>query len=260
MSLDLNKLRNKLELLKNPRLKTSKFEKKTWSPDKDKAKVVRFVHDPSSEDPIHELYFHYNMGKQGSILCPRMNSDAECPICKFAFDLLKGGDKEAAKQLFPKQRFYGLVVDREDPTMTPKWWGFGKEIYQQLLEALLSEDWNTFMDLDAGNDATVTVVQKAGGKTQYSAPKLVFKPKQTKLTDDPKKVQEILNAITPISEVFKPLTDSEINEKLVNWLELKESDGGETVKSAEGTTTSDDSTEADGDRNLEDAFEKALKD
>jgi hypothetical protein len=32
MSVDLQKLRNKLEVLKNPKLKTSKFEKKTWSP------------------------------------------------------------------------------------------------------------------------------------------------------------------------------------------------------------------------------------
>lgn len=262
MSLDLQKLRNKLEMLKNPKLRTSKFEKKTWSPEKDKAKVVRMIQDPSQEDPFHELYFHYNMGKVGSILCPRMNSGADCPICSFAFDLRKSGDKNDIaqfKQLMPKQRFYGLVVDREDSTLTPKWWGFGKEIYQQLLEALLSEDWNIFMHPSEGHDAEVTIVQKAGGKTEYSAPKLVFKKKQTKLADDEQKIQAIMNAITPLTEVFKPLTNSEIEEKLNNWLDLKDTDGQEVVRSAEGTS-SETEAESGTFKNLDEAFEAALKD
>jgi hypothetical protein len=83
--------------------------------------------------------------------------------------------KETFKKLMPKQRFYGLVLDREDTTNTPKWWGFGKEIYQQLVEALLSDDWNIFMDTNEGHDAEVSVVVKAGAKDSYSAPKLVFK-------------------------------------------------------------------------------------
>lgn len=67
------KLRRKLEELKNPKLKTSKFDKKTWSPDKDSTKQVRFLQEPGSADQFHELHFHWNIAKSG-ILCPRMNS------------------------------------------------------------------------------------------------------------------------------------------------------------------------------------------
>jgi hypothetical protein len=77
-NLDLQKLKRKLEELKNPKLKTSKFDKKTWSPDKEKTKQVRFVQEPGSSDPFHELYFHYGISK-GGILCPRMNSRKGLP-------------------------------------------------------------------------------------------------------------------------------------------------------------------------------------
>jgi hypothetical protein len=263
MSIELQKIREKLEQLKNPSFKTSKFDKKTWSPEKDKTKTVRFVKDPSQEDPFHELHFHYNMGKVGSIPCPRMNSGHSCPICDFAFTLRKSGDAgdlATFKKLMPKQRFYGLVIDREDPKLQPKWWGFGKEIYQQLLEALLSEDYGSFMDPYTGIDADVSVVLKSGGKTEYSAPKLVFKRKETKLAPTSEKEQEIYNAITPLSEVFKPLTEAEITEKLSTWLNLSEKDGGEVVKSASPTTSEDNGENSDGIKDLNDAFEAALRD
>jgi hypothetical protein len=266
MSLDLAKLRQKLEELKNPKLKTSKFDKKTWSPDKDKTKVVRLFQEPGSSDPFFELYFHYNLIKQ-PILCPRMNSDKECPCCNFAFNLKnvsdeagKPFDKETFKKLMPKQRFYGLVLDREDTTNSPKWWGFGKEIYQQLVEALLSEDWSIFMDTNEGHDAEVSVVVKAGAKDSYSAPKLVFKKRQTKLLEDPVKLQEMLSSITPLSEVFKPMTKQEIQAALDEWMNLTEKDGEELIKGGSVKEPSEGAKEDASIKDLDAAFAKALED
>jgi hypothetical protein len=265
MTVELQKIREKLERLKNPTFKTSKFDKKTWSPEKDKAKTIRFLKEPqrSSDDPFHELHFHYNMGKSGSILCPRMNANQPCPICEFAFNLRKSGDASDIaifKQLMPKQRFYGLVVDREDPKLTPKWWGFGKEIYMQLLEALLNPEYATFMDPYEGLDADVSVVQKTGGKTEYSAPKLVFKRKESKLASTSEREQEIYNAITPLTEVFKPLTESEITAKLTAWLEFKATDGGEVTKGAEASVSTQTGEPNGNYSTLDDAFEAAIKD
>lgn len=74
MSLDLAKLRSKLEVLKNPKLKTSKFEKKTWSPVEGEVKRIRLIKQADASDPFHELWFHYGLGKAGSILCPNKNA------------------------------------------------------------------------------------------------------------------------------------------------------------------------------------------
>jgi len=264
MSVDLQKLRQKLEMLKNPKLKTSKFDRKTWSPDKDKVKQIRLFEDPGSPDPFYELYFHYNVGKM-PILCPRTNSGKDCPICQFAFDMKNTGgvsyDKETFKKLMPKQRFYGLMIDREDTTMSPKWWGFGKEIYQKLIEALLSEDYSSFMDPHTGLDAEIKVTIKTGGKTEYASPDLTFKRKESKLADDASKIQDIMNNITPLTEIYKPMTNVEIQEALQGWLKLDETDGVEVVKG--GSPQPSAPSEGGEDvayKDLDAAFQKALED
>jgi hypothetical protein len=118
------------------------------------------------------------------------------------------------------------------------------------------------MDPYEGLDADVTIVVKSGGKTEYSAPKLVFKRKESKLVASSEKEQEIYNAITPLSEVFKPLTESEITAKLTAWLEFTAKDGEEVVKTAASSAAATETQgDADGNiKNLDDAFEAALRD
>lgn len=158
--------------------------------------------------------------------------------------------------LMPKQRFYAAMVDREDPTLTPKWWGFGKTIYQKLLEELLGDDYGGFLDPHTGNDAEVSLAAKTTGVT-YASTNFKFKKNSTKLADDIKKVEEILNAITPINEVFKPLTAAEISEKLTNWLQLSKDDGAEAVK---GGKAPEEDEKSNGGLSLDDAFDQAMKD
>lgn len=260
-NIDLNRIRNKLEILKNPKLRTTKFEKKTWSPSKDSTKVVRFIQDPHQSDEFQELHFHYGLGY--GFLCPRLTNGGSCPVCSFAFDLRKSKDPkdvQAAKTLMPKQRFYGLIIDREDPSASPKWWGFGKEIYGQLLEALLNEEYRNFMDPYEGLDAEVKVVAKAGGKSEYSAPSLTFKRKESKLASDQQSVEKILQSVTPLSEVFKPLTEVEIQERLASWMKLDEKDGEEIVKKGAQSSSSAESSSEVNYKDLDEAFEQALND
>jgi len=261
MPYDLKKISEKLEILKNPMLKNKKFDRKTWAPDKDKKKIVRFVEVPNQEDPFVELSFHYGLGY--SFLCPRQNSGHDCPVCSFGFELRKSKNPtEAAmyKKFMPKQRFYGVIVDREDSQLKPRWWGFGKEIYGQLLEALGSEDYGTFMDPYQGFDAEVSVVVKSGASAEYNAPKLTFKRKESKLTDDPKKLEEILSTIEPLSEIYKPLTASEIQQRLSDFLNMSDKDGEEVKKTSAGTEVASDSdTDQKDYKNIDDAFEAALK-
>jgi hypothetical protein len=155
----------------------------------------------------------------------------------------------------PKQRFFGLLIDREEEP-TPKWWGFGKEIYQTLLEALLSDDYANFMDPYNGLDAEVSVVTKAGNKTEYSAPKLVFKRKESRLAADKTAEQSIYDSITPLSEVFKPLTSAEMTQALEDYLTFDRKDTEEVVKGGTSKSSSDDEPPVE---DIEAAFKKALE-
>src|SRR3990172_4710465 len=138
MSLDMQKLREKLEQLKNPKNKRNeKRDKRTWSPDQSKPNSIRLLQTPFSDDPLKELWFHYDIGKGPGILCLKENYGKSCPACEFGYDLFKNGDKVTSKKMFPRQRVYCAMIDRADEEPTPRYWGFGKEIYQQLIEALL---------------------------------------------------------------------------------------------------------------------------
>lgn len=163
----------------------------------------------------------------------------------------------------PKQRFYAAMIDRADPTATPKWWGFGKTIYKILLEELLGEDYGSFLDPITGNDADVSIAPLGPGAS-FASTNFKFKKNSSKLAEDGKKIEEILNAITPINEVFKPLTQAEISEKLSTWLDLKDTDGGETIKGGAAPQKAgkekEEQAEESNYKSLDEAFEAALKD
>jgi hypothetical protein len=255
--LNLEKLRNKLENLKNP--KNKKFTRATWKPKKDGEKsVIRLIKYPWGEDPFVELFFHYGIGKGTSILCPRQNYGRDCPICEFA----QSQDAESARPLWPKQRIFAVTVDREDPKLTPKYWGFGKQVYQKLIESLLDNDYSNYLDLNRGIDMIVSTSQPKG----QSFPKtdFTFRRKDSPLADSDEDIQNILNSIKKIDEVFKPLTTAEIKQRLSEWLSFDE---GEAEKESSETVKGDSEAEKDLNElmsesgNVEDIdeeFEKAL--
>lgn len=260
MSLNIERLRSKLEHLKDPR-KGSKErgERKTWTPKENTTSHIRLIQYPYSDDPFVELFFHYNIGSGGGILCPKSNYGKTCPICELGYELYKKGDKVSSKLCFPRQRIYAAMVDRADPTLTPKLWGFGKEIYQTLIESLLKEDCGYFLDPKNGIDAEVTSTK--GPSEQFAKTKLTFSRKDSSLAASDKQIQEIINAIPNLDDVFKPLSNAEINARIQEWLKLDENDGGETVKASSATATPEEVTSSNENiKDLDAAFEQALKD
>lgn len=262
MSVDLKKLREKLEELKNPRKGGTKFNRKVWPLETAKdgdEKTIRMIQYPFTEDPIVELWFHYSIGKGPHIVCPRMTAGKSCPCCEFAFELNKSGDKDTAKKLWSKQRMYLPIVDRGEETASIKYWGFGKDIYQKLIESLLSEDYGTFLDPVNGLDAVVKWAKK--GDSGYIVPSFTFKRKESRLAATDQQIQDLLKTIQPIEEIFKPITASEISERLASWLNMGENDGGEVSKGP-AKTADEDSGEDSGSsvKDLEASFNEALKD
>jgi len=268
MALDTQKLKEKLDLLKNPKNRNQKGERKQWPTEKPKAgdsRKVRLIQNPYSEDPFVELWFHYGIGEGSGILCPRMNSGKTCPVCEFGYSLYQSGDKETSKQMFARQRIYAVVVDRADAEMTPRYWGFGKEVYQELIEKLLNEQYSAYLDPINGLD--VEVKWEKRGDSAWLRTKLEFDRKESKLADG-NKVKEIIKAIPRIEDIFKPLTNQEIHERLNAWLHVTEKDAKEVVKSngnGSSKTAPAPADEADSvatTANIEDldkAFEQALK-
>lgn len=266
MGLDLERVKSKLEALKNANKRGGPREKRTWKPSKDKTSTIRLVTYPFGPDPFMELWFHYGIGgeKEAGILCPKLNSGRSCPICELAQTLKESGNKadmDSARSLYAKQRVYAVVIDRADPTMTPKYWGFGKQVYETLLSYLMSEDYGSYMDPVNGLDLEIKYENKAGKAWPDTV--LTFKRKESRLAENDKKTQEILNNVVAIDEVFKPITVAEIKEKLNKWLSgnseedtSSESGSKEVVKG--GGTTNNSKLGNEHVEDLEGAFDEAL--
>jgi hypothetical protein len=266
----MNRLRDKLEQLKNPGARRSR--RPIWRPNQDGEEcMIRLIQYPYGEDPFVELWFHYGVGQGpgANFLCPRLNHGKACPVCEFASSLIKSDDeqdKALAKKMFAKQRVHAIVVDRADSTNTPKFWGFGKQVYQTLLETLVDEDYGNYLDPYEGLDVKVKY-QKAQGQA-YPSTTVKFARKETPLADSDAEVQQILSKIPKADDVFESVTRSQIEEQLNSWLdfgkteeEVEEASREETKGGNTAVTNTKAVEETVGGNSVEDidaAFEQAL--
>lgn len=256
MGVDLQKLREKLEKMRDPNKGFGNTD--LWSPNKEgELEKVRFIHNPfadEGEDPFVELWFHYRIGKGRGILCPRKNWGKTCPVCEWAKSIVDNSDedKELAKELWPKQRFYGVVVDRKEETPTPKWYGFGQTVYFELCDKLLDAEYEEYLDPKVGID--ITVKCKKDGDAKFPKTSLTWSRKGSKLANTAKVVEEILSAIKPLDDIFKPMTTSEIADRLNEWLDYKSENAED--HSGEETRGKVDNDDLPFDKGAEESTEK----
>ena len=155
MAIDLEAMRAKLEQSKNGGKKKSSNTK--WRPQQGD-QTVRIL--PTADgDPFKEYFFHYNVGKNPGLLCPKKNHGGECPICDFASKLWREGvdnndevAKKEAKQLFARNRYYSPILVRGQEDEGVKVWAYGKTAYQTLLGYVLDPDYGDITDPESGTD------------------------------------------------------------------------------------------------------------
>lgn len=254
MGIDREALKAKIKRMKDPNNRFGPSD--MWRPEEEgKTYTVRFIDNPFTDtDPFVELWFHYRIGKGRHILCPRKNWGKTCPICEWAKAIIDNNpeDKELAKDLWPKQRFHAVVVDRADPDLVPKYYGFGKTNYFELIDKLHQEDYKDYMDVKGGLDVTVKAEKKVnpetGKKAKYPTTTYNWRRQDSPLADSDDKIREILGNIKRLDEIFKPMTIAEIKDRLNEWMSHKEDidvpdTGGEETRGVE--TASSDPFEED---------------
>jgi len=264
-----------------------------WKP-KDKH-TIRCLAYPHGDEPFIELGFHYDIGDTRVVLCPRHTSGDDCVICEYADKLknwndengvekpeaVRRADFEIFKGLQCKERWYIPMVERGHEAEGPKFWAFGKSIYEQMLKMCLDEEMNSDVSHDGGSlvltdpdcayDITVDFAQpnnKDGKGNDKSWPRTEIKEKKrpSKLSDKKADSDALLEKVVNISDVYPPSSSEEV-EKIFNKFlgshqeEVKETDadvgteyepesaeapvvGGQSIDDAFGDLVDDDSTEA----------------
>ena len=172
MAIDIKKMQAKLQNLQNRgKDKASSF----WRP-QDGTQTVRIL--PLSDgDPFPSYYFHYNVGEASGFLCPKQNFGDSCPVCDFSKKLYKEGDEgsvKMAKDLTARQRFFSAVLVRGNESEGPKIWGYGKKVYETLLNLVLNPEYGDITDTDSGTDLDLQYGKPAGA----SFPQTTLTPKR----------------------------------------------------------------------------------
>ncbi len=223
MAIDLSAIRNKLNGLQNTNNRTSNL----WKPEPGKNQVRIVPYQFNKENPFLELFFHYDLGKK-NYLSPTTFGDAD-PVVEFAEQLKSSGnsdDWKLGKKLEPKMRTYVPVLVRGKESEGVKLWGFGKQVYQELLTFIADPDYGDITDPTSGRDIVVTFTPPEGSE-RYPKTTIMVKPNVTPATQDKNIADKIMNGQEDIFNIYRKCTYDDLKMALQTWL-----NGGEEANSS----------------------------
>ena len=242
--MDINSIKAKLSALQTQQSRSSGEARKNvfWKPavGKQTIRIVPSAYNKSN--PFSELYFHYGIDKN-PIISPT-NWNEKDPIVEFAKQLRTSKDKESwrlARKLDPKMRVFVPIIVRGEEADGVKLWGFGKEIYMELLSMVEDEDIGDYTDIISGRDLNLTTVGADTTGTGFNKTTVRARTKESTLTDDDTLLQTILNDQPEPLKVFSRMSFDDMKSVLQKWLAPDEEEG---VISSEPATNFDDAKPA----------------
>ena len=207
MAIDLDAIRRKLGDLQSQTTRTSHLWKP--SPGKNQVRIVPYQHN--KDNPFQELFFHYDLGKK-NYLSPVTFGEPD-PVVEFSEKLKSTGnsdDWKLSKKLEPKMRTYVPVLVRGQEGEGVKLWGFGKQVYTELLGFIT--------DPGAGRDIVVDFTPSEGVGT-YPKTTIRVKPNQTPATVDKAIAEKIMTGQEDIFNIFKKVSYDDLKKALEEWLD-----------------------------------------
>lgn len=215
MALDINKIKSRLNSLSN----NDQNKRMFWKPSgKHIIRIVPYKFSP--ENPFIELKFHYNLSGK-TYISPDTFGRPD-PIVEFANKLKKRGTKDEWKQgknLEPKLRIYTPIIVRGEESEGVKFWGFGKQVYEDILNIINDPDYGDITDLTNGRDVVVEFKEGSETGKTYPTTSIRVKPSPTPAVDPTNKdLVAMLGKQVNIVELYEEKSYAELNELLKQHL------------------------------------------
>ena len=248
MAIDINAIRRKLGSLQTQNNKTSLL----WKPSPG-VNTIRIVpYQFNKENPFIELYFHYDLGKKNYL--SNVTFGEADPIAEFSEKLKATGnsdDWKLARKMEPKMRTFVPIIERGKESEGVKFWGFGKQIYTELLGFIADPDYGDVTDLTGGRDIQVTFTPPEG-QEKWPKTAIMVKPNQTPATEDKNIAEKVVNGQSEIYEVYRKSSYEDLKAALEEWL----GEGGEesTQPKAQPVAANATATNDNIDKAFDDLF------
>ena len=237
MALDLSKLKSRLNSLSNKKKKSNLIWKP--KPGKQVVRIVPYKYEP--DNPFIELKFHYNINNK-TYLSPDSFGRPD-PIVEFSNRLKKTGSKEdwqMGRKMEPKMRTFAPVIVRGEEGEGVKFWGFGKQVYQELLSIISDPDFGDITDLTGGRDIVVEFKTAEGGAS-FPETSIRVKP-NVSVAIDPKNAQllDALKSQVNILDLFPEFSYEELKEVMDKWLNPDTESADTVVPTTSATLPTDE--------------------
>lgn len=231
--------------------KANELSKLLWKPKEgiQNVRIVPYKFNPDS--PFIELQFYYNLGGK-HYLAPCTFGKPD-PIQETVETLRSSGsneEKAIAAKLVPTTRTYAPVIVRGEEDKGVRFWGFGVQVYKQLLKLITDPEWGDITSLTEGNDIKIEFhkVSKKIGKDGKSFPETTITPlpRRTPVVDPSRRdLLEKVKEQTDILQIFPLKSYDELKEAVEKWLHPNASSGPETTVVGEVIDPAVDTTAAD---------------
>ena len=258
MGINLDKMRAKLNAVQNRGGTTKKSA--FWRPEEGD-QTIRIL--PTADgDPFKEFFFHYNLGKNAGFLSPKKNFGEDDPLDGFIRQLFNEGTEEStkmAKSLMARQRFFSPVIVRGQEEEGVKIWGYGKTVYEQLLNLVLNPEYGDITDPQEGTDLLLNYGKPAGAS--YPQTKLMPSRRTSPMCKDldGNACTELLETIPDFNTLFERKTPEDVQQMLDEYLA---DDGSAEELSSEttryGGSDNATTTTTSGGTSVDDAFKELL--
>lgn len=238
--LNIEKLKSRLNSLSNTNQKSNLIWKP--KPGKQVVRIVPYKFDP--ENPFIELKFHYNINGK-TYLSPDSFGRPD-PIVEFSNRLKKSGSKDdwkMGRNMEPKMRTFAPVVVRNEENEGVKFWGFGKQVYQELLSIISDPDFGDITDLTGGRDIVVEFKTADDSGKSFPETNIRVKPNVSNAVDgsNPRMIEMLKNQVN-ILELFPELSYDELAEIMNKWLNPEEENEGDDLNPTSSNTEDEDPT------------------
>lgn len=235
-ALDLSKIKSRLESLKTTNTKS----KHMWKPNRGK-NVIRIIpYKFQPDNPFVELLFHYGINDK-TYLSPATFNRPD-PIVEFANKLKKSGDKEEWKEgrkMEPKMRVYVPILVRGAEQEGVKYWGIGKQVYQEILSFISDPDYGDITDIRTGRDLVVDFKTPEDTGKSWGESSIRCKPNQSVAFDPADQVvKDSIKNQVDILTFWPELSYDELAKVMDEWLNAPAD--GAAPDAAAGSVPADD--------------------
>jgi len=224
MPVNVQKLADRLKQFEDG-AKASEFAKLLWKPKEGPAQTIRIVpYKFNPDNPFIELKFYYKLAGN-NYLAPSTFGKPD-PILETIEALRSSGsneEKDIAAKLAPVIRTYVPIIVRGEEELGVRFWGFGVQVYKQLLTLMTNSKYGDITSWTEGRDIDVTFKKESSKKTKdgksFPETTILADPNVTPVVNPTRRdLMEKLKEQTDILTIFPLKSYDELKAAVEKWL------------------------------------------